>query len=424
MNALQRKMLTGSFVLLITFNIFHFMNFVFQFSMARLLTLAEYGLLAALLVVIYILSIFSESIQTLITKYASKESSKGKLKNLFTRIVGKSFYTALILFGVYLALAFPLSEVLKIPYPLLALSGIAIFTSLLVPVGRGIMQGRKQFGSLGANLVVEAVLKVLLGIVLVLVGWRVYGAMAAIIISMLIAFFLSYRQLRDILSAKEKQMKTNAIYQQAFLIFIVTFAVTAFYSIDLLLARVFFSAEQAGAYALAAVLGKIIFWGTQPVSKAMFPLSSESTNTKRQRTIFLNSLVMLFILIAIALILFGFFPELIVSIFSGKSVPDAVSILFYTGVAMSLLACANLVLLSSIARIKDSKNSHSLLSLIGYSLYFLILLGIEALILKSFAADLSSFAIGLVLAALVFLLASWLFSAWTVIHARRDKIQE
>src|SRR3989338_10228997 len=92
----------GSLVLLITFNIFNFLNFAFQFSMARMLSAAEYGVLATLFAIIYIITIFSESIQTIITKYAAAEENSGKLKNLMKRTLHKSSLIALALFILYL----------------------------------------------------------------------------------------------------------------------------------------------------------------------------------------------------------------------------------------------------------------------------------------------------------------------------------
>ncbi len=71
--------------MLIVFNLYSFLNFVFQASMAHFLSVADYGVLAALSYLAYFLSIFSESIQTVIAKYASTESNEGALKNMIKR---------------------------------------------------------------------------------------------------------------------------------------------------------------------------------------------------------------------------------------------------------------------------------------------------------------------------------------------------
>jgi len=69
MKGLNKALIGGSLVLLITFNIFNLLNFIFHFAMVRMLTVVEYGVLASLFMIIYMMTVFSESIQLVITKY-------------------------------------------------------------------------------------------------------------------------------------------------------------------------------------------------------------------------------------------------------------------------------------------------------------------------------------------------------------------
>ncbi|MCU0642503.1 MAG: hypothetical protein MUF61_02915, partial [archaeon] len=82
---LNRALLGGSLVLLITFNIFNLLNFIFQFAMARMLSPADYSILAVLFSIIYMTGIFGEPIQTIIAKFSASEKNTGKLKNLLSR---------------------------------------------------------------------------------------------------------------------------------------------------------------------------------------------------------------------------------------------------------------------------------------------------------------------------------------------------
>ena len=145
----------GSLILLITFNIFNILNFLFQSIMARMLTLSDYGILAALFSIIYMFAVFTESIQTIVAKYSAQEDKEGKLKNLFKISLKKSVSFALLFFVIYLIASILLSYFLKINYPLLALNGLMIITSCIIPVTRGIIQGKKKFSSLGTIMVAE-----------------------------------------------------------------------------------------------------------------------------------------------------------------------------------------------------------------------------------------------------------------------------
>jgi O-antigen/teichoic acid export membrane protein len=363
--------------------------------MARLLSVAEYGILATLFAMIYIFDVFKESIQTVITKYSSKEKNLKKLKDIFNRSTNKALIISTIVYILYLLFSLFLSPLLKIDYSLLALNGLLIFTSSLIPISRGIMLGRKKFKSLGFNMVTESTLKLVLAISFVLIGWKVYGAIAATFIGALVAFMFSFSSLKEIIHSKTQKAKTNGIYNYSIPVFFITTIIIVFYSLDVIIAKIVFSPELAGYYALASILGKTVFWGTQPISRAMFPMSAESKD-KKDNHLFINALGMLLGLIVIALVLFYLFPDLILGVFSGKEdISQASSILFPVGLAFGMQSIANLILL----------NKLSLGKIKGY-LYFSLFLIIEAVLLFKFSSSLLEFSMSYIFASLIFLLGS------------------
>ncbi len=397
---INRNLVKGSFILLMAFGLFNFFHFLFQFFMARMLSISDYGILASLFAIIYIFLIFTESVQTIITKYSAKENDKGRLKNLLKKASHKAFFVALYLFVFYIVLAIPLSFILKIDYSLLILNGLIIFIAFFVPINRGLMQGGERFKSLGLNLIIEAIGKLIFGVFLVYIGFKVYGAIIGVIFGGILAFAFSFSQLRDIIKEKEKRAETFGIYDYAKPAFIITSIIIIFYSLDVIIARIFFSPEIAGSYAIASILGKIILWGTLPISKAMFPMSADSSDgkgkeNKKSKNVFMNALGILLFGIIATLVIFYLFPELIIKIFSGKIVPEAISILFYLGIAFSFIALANLVLLYklSLGRIK------------GYA-YLLIFIVIEIFLLSFFSGNLFQFSIAFITASAIFLWGS------------------
>ena len=116
MAKMNRALLGGSIVLLITFGLFNLLHFIYHFVMARMLDVVTYGILASLFSIFYITGILSESIQTVITKYASAEREKGRLKSLLMKSLRKSSRFSAVLFALYLVIAVPLSGLLKIDY--------------------------------------------------------------------------------------------------------------------------------------------------------------------------------------------------------------------------------------------------------------------------------------------------------------------
>ena len=393
---LHKELIKGSFILLIAFGVYNLFNFIFHLSMARMLTIEDFGILATLFSIIYALGIFTESIQTVIMKYTTDEKNLGKVKNLIKRASKKGLNGASIIFILYLIVSIFLSPLLKIEYPLLALNGLMIFIAFMVPITRGTLQGQKKFTSLGINMVIESVSKLALAIFLVFIGWKVFGAIIATILGVVLAYGISFFQIKDTLKKKEIRTKTEELYDYSRPAFVVTLVVLAFFSLDVILAKIFFSAESAGAYSIASILAKIIFLGTHPISRAMFPLSAEKGNSKKaSESIFYNALALVGIGIIVSLSFFYFFPEFVLTIFSGRVIPESLQILFFLGIGTSLLSIANLFLFYklSLGKIK------------GYYT-LLIFVVIEIILLSLFSSDLVSFSLAYVVAAAAFLWGS------------------
>jgi len=388
----NKKLARGSLILLISFGIFNVLNFVFHFFMVRMLSVSDYGIVVALFSIVYVLAIFSESIQTLITKYSSREEKDGKVKNLIKRAMNRGFSISLILFIGYSFLSLFLAPYLGIRFSFLMLMGVSIFFMFAIPVTRGVLQGRKKFGSLGINMGTEAFIKLLLAVILVYLGLKVYGAILGIVIGSFAALAFSFIPLKKIMSSQEEKVKTEKIYAYSRPTFVIVFTILIFFSMDVLIAKIVFSAEVAGTFAIASVLAKSIFLVTNPISKAMFPLSASGKNKKEYENVFGNALSILVVIIVLGLAALFFFPSFIINIFSGKSIPDAASILIYIGIAMSLVSFANLVLLYKLS-IGKTKNY----------IYLLIFPVIEIVLLAYFRADIFQFSIALMTASAIFL---------------------
>jgi len=401
LNSLTKQFLGGSLILLITFNLFNLINFFFQFSMARLLSVEHYGILATLFSMLYVIVVFAESIQVVTTKYSAEQENKGKLKNLFKRTFKKAIKFSIVIFAAYLVIMYPLAPLLKIPYSLLAMNGLLIITSFLIPTTRGILQGKKRFTALGINLVIEGLVKLSLAIALVMLGWSVYGALGATIISIFIALALSLIPLRDILKAKEENIVLDDIYSYTKPVFIVMLAILLFYNLDMFIAKIMFTPEIAGNYAIASMLAKMVFLATQPISKALFPMTAEKKSKKDSEKLLKQALTFLSLCLVVALLAFYFFPALIVQIFSGKTLPSASGILFILGLAMAIASIANLLLFYNLSKGK-TKNAHHL---------FVFIL-IEAILLYFFSNNVFQFALALLASATIFL--------WGVIHFFRE----
>ncbi len=388
---LNKILIRGSIVLLVFFGIYNFLNFMFHFSMARLLGVEEFGTLSALYAIIYMLGIFTESIQLVFTKFSSGEKNNGKIKGMLKSSSKKFFVYSLVIFMIYAIATIKISDLMKIDYPLMILNGLMIFLAFSLPLTRGIIQGKKRFRALGANMVSESAFKLVISLILVFLGWGVYGAIIGTLIGTGTALLLSFVSLGDIMGSKSEHIKKREKYSLPS--FIIIFSILAFYSIDVIIAKIVFSEGLAGAYSIASILAKTIFLGTQPISRAMFPISSENELKKnKSEGVFYNAFGLLMVPLFIGLILFFLFPSFIVWIFSGKVILESSSILFYLSIGIVFLSINNLVLLYklSLGRVKNYQ-------------YLPIFLILEIFLLYYFSANLFQFSIAFVTASAAFL---------------------
>ncbi|MAE49248.1 hypothetical protein CMI48_00300 [Candidatus Pacearchaeota archaeon] len=393
----SKNLLKGTLILLIMFNLFNVLNFIFQFSMARLLSLADYGIMSALFAIVYLSVGFTESIQTILTKFTTQEENKGKLHDIIKKALQKTIQLGILVYLIFLIIAIPLSTTLNIPYFLLALTGLFIVISFVIPVTRGALQGRKRFTALGWNMIFEGVIKLALAIALVWIGWRVYGAMLATVAALAAAFLFTFVPLRDITRTKTKSVQLKDLTNYTTPVFLITFIVLTFYSIDVLIAKAVFPDELAGTYAMASLLAKTIFIGTLPISKAMFPLTAgkKKSRSESPQKLFTHALALLGLCIAIALALFYFLADWIIRIFAGRVLPEAAAVLPLIAIAISLISISNLVILYKLSRGQTR----------GYK-NFILLLIVEVFLLIHFSSSLLIFSLAFILASAIFLWAS------------------
>lgn len=350
----------GAIILFITVNLFNFLNFLFHFVMGRMLSPADYGTLAVLMSITYIYGIPSEAIQNLISRYTTHFSIKkkyGKIKFLMNKGAKKGFIFALVLFLIFGFFSIFLSIFLKINFWLLIITNLILFGAFVGPVFRGILQGRKNFSFLGMSLVSEGAVKMIISMALVSFGLKVYGAILGLIIGAAVGILFAFYFNKEIRSHKEEKDKFKGIYSTSLNYFICMFFIFIIFSLDIILAKRFFSPDVAGQYAVLSMLGKMIFLGTAAFGKAMFPISSERKDKKEgTKKLFIKTAGLVLFCSVIATLIYFMYPELVIKILYGSKYLDIAPYLGYSAVAFSLMSLTNLVLLYGLAtdKIKNS----------------------------------------------------------------------
>ena len=389
----------GVFVMLITMNLFWILNFLFHFSMGRLLGPENYGILAVLMSLIYIYSVPTEAIQNLISNYTSKFNIKkqnGKIKSLIFRSMSKAIKISFYLFIIAIIFSLLFSYFVKINFWLILLSNFIIFSSLSTPIFRGVLQGRKKFGLLGMSLVIEAFLKLIFAISFIFLGFLVFGAVLGILIGTFSSLLFIIYFNKEIINIKEKEESFEGIYFKSVPYFVAMFVIILFFSLDIILAKRFFSPDLAGKYAALSFLGKIVFFGTMAIGKTMFPLTSERYNKNKDSLgVFKKAFWIVLLLCFIVIGLYWLFPTFVISILYGSQYVDVSPYLLYSGVAFSFLSLTNLIFIYGLS-INALKKPY----------YLVIFLIIEIVLLSVYNSDISEYILAFMVSNIIMFIGS------------------
>lgn len=311
------------------------LNYVYHLLMGRILGPVDYGTLASIYSLLYVISIVPISASFAIVKFVSDAKTKNERSGVYT-LLNKFVFRLAIFVSIIILLASPLlanflhiREIVSV-----ALVAPITFLSLVTLVNQASMQGMlKFFGVVGPNLT-NAIGKLIFGLILVYVGFSVPGAVFGIFLALIISYFYSVSLKKDLFNASPRagSFTIRKFVGYSLPVLVQAFCFTAFFTVDVILVKHFFSPLEAGLYAALSTLGKIVYFAAQPVTAAMFPIvSGRRSRGESYRGVFFISFA---ITIAISLgimAVYWLFPDLAIGILYGKDYLAAKSVLVWMG---------------------------------------------------------------------------------------------
>ncbi len=340
--------------LLFVVNVFAaFVNYLFHVVLGRMLGPAEYGAFASLLAFFYVLSAPTLTIQTTLANFVSKFNFLKKFDE-----VGCLLSRATKKFLVYFSAAFVLialfsgtiSDFLHIssPLPVILLGLLVLFYSLLfVPLG--FLQGLQRFVEFSATSLLMSVLKLLLAVLFVWLGFAVSGALFGFALAALIALFLGLFFLRGFFGGKKVLVGKKAIYAYSFPVLAAFFCLMVLIHVDVVLVKHFFSSVDAGNYAVASVLAKVIYFMALSLAIVFFPMAAEEANPRKVFSLLKKGLIYVFAFSSLVAFVYWFFPYFVVLLFFGLPYVNSAGLIGLFGLAMTFFALTNVLVYYSLA---------------------------------------------------------------------------
>lgn len=337
---IESPFFTGSLVMVLGSNLFNFGQFVYHFIAGRLLGKVYYGDLAAIISIMGLISIVQLSVGLTIVKFIASRKDDREISNLVKWFNWWAILMGSILAGTSLIISPFIIKFLNITQPVAVyLLAPALFFTVILFTQRSILQGLISFGSFVISLLMEVSIKIILTIVLILFGLSVFGAMGGIVIGMIFAFFLTRFFLSKYLSGKRGKMPdVLPLLKYSFPVFLQGLALTSMYSTDFILVKHFFPKEEAGLYASLAVLGRVAFFASSPITHVMFPLVAKKHATgEPYLKVFYLSILLITGMAIMVILLYIFFPEFVVGLLYGQEFIEGAPLLWWFGAFMSIL---------------------------------------------------------------------------------------
>lgn len=346
-NLVKHPLFSGSAIMVFGSNSVNALNYFYHLIAGRLLGPAGYGELATLISVIGLLGMIPGSINLVIIKYTSATKDEDKLINLISWLRDRAFKAVLIFALIIMIFSTSISSFLHIDKPIyMLLIAVSFLFSVTALLNRAVLQGLLKFKEMIVSLIVESFAKLFITILLIFLGFRVGGAMMALVISVAIGWYLSNKYLH--LPSRKKidilpELKSMAVY--TFPVFIYTIAITSLYTSDLILVKHFFPSHEAGLYASLSTLGKIIFFGTGPIGSAMFPIVSQRhARGLKYGKVFIYSFFTILLISLVVLSFYLFIPSVAISLLYGSAYIESANLLVWFGLFITLFTLSSLLI--------------------------------------------------------------------------------
>ncbi len=318
-------------------------NYLYHLITARILGPNDYGTLDSLVSLIAQLSIPFGVISTVIIRYVSAFKGQNRTKTIesfFWKTNKKLLIISLPLLILVFLVAPSITNFLHLPSIILfLLIGFYFIIGLFPTLWKSFVQGLSRFKELIIINLAEGIFRLVLTAALLLLGWGLLGAVlpffAMVVLSVILTLFL----VKDLLRGEKNQAipEKKEIFIFTLPVFFTNLGVTSLITSDVILAKHFLPPTDAGLYAALSTLSKIIFFAAVPVVSVLFPIISETHAAKQEiGKVIIKGFLLLGLIVGGGLIIFGFFPGMMILKLFGKSYLPAEGFVIYFGLIMGL----------------------------------------------------------------------------------------
>ncbi len=275
------------YVMIVALIISSLFNYMYQVVMGIMLPKSGFGVLGVSLSILYIASVLTQS--TFSWSGTRRLSINLKAKTFRTTLLG-NLALALIASTVLVVLSF--NSAYLIPNAIVA---VLIILSAVGSSYQSLLRAVKKFYHLAVANVLSSILKLVLAVILVMLGFQAVGALTALMLAGMATILFLYYSARDIKLQNSEGFEFEMLYETFFVSFVflgVTFIVNS----SIIFERIISSSDiAAGIYNASLTIARGSFFITSALVAVLFPYISSKSKESEEYAFQLVKYTVLFV---------------------------------------------------------------------------------------------------------------------------------
>jgi O-antigen/teichoic acid export membrane protein len=295
------------------------------------LTPAEYGVVIAALSGVYVLALVLSPLESGVSKMASHFHGIGQpggLNTLAFQGVRRLLVPCAVLLAVWWPASYLVRPWLHMDIQALMWLGVLWVASIPTSVVRGVLRGDLRFRDAAFSQVVDAVVRFGVGLLAIFLGARANGALGGYVAGVAVSVVYALWQLRDVRAAAPIPVDPAELWQSSLPLASMFLFLAFVANADVLAAKHYLPADQAGVYGAAATLVRMLYLGTTPIYQVLFShvAARHAQNQRSRRLTWVVALSLGALLLA----------SLVIPVFFGAPLLGLIFGADYTGAAPAL----------------------------------------------------------------------------------------
>jgi O-antigen/teichoic acid export membrane protein len=321
--------------------------YLYHIFMARLMLPADYGVLVTLTSVLYVLDVSMRTVQLGVIRAitTARDAPPERVRPVVMVAMRTLVPLACAVFLILSVAGTRAAGFLHLgtATPVILLATYATL-SFLIPVPRGILLGLNRLYGASVSIVLEPLGRVAVGLALVVWGLKVNGALLGYVIGQSLAIAAGLLLLRPQLARRAPSQAPQAgllrgLDRYALLVLVANGCLMTMASVDQITVRHFFSADVAGNFAVAFVLGRLIVVSALSLGVVVHTRSATTATDYAGRASLLAKGLLVMGAIAVAFTAaFLVAPAAIVQVMAGSRYDVAQAYVGLVGIEMTLFS--------------------------------------------------------------------------------------